>query len=45
MPKDRTFLGKRWNRKFIRAVQTVLNSTKGKIGKGKSFFIKRLAKI
>lgn len=36
--KDRTFIGQYWNRKFIRAVQAVLNSTKGKIGKGKSFF-------
>jgi predicted RNA-binding protein with PUA-like domain len=38
--KDRSFLGENWNRKFIRAVQTVLNSTKGKIGKGTSFFNK-----
>ena len=34
----RNFIGKYWNRKFIRAVQTILNATKGKIGKGKSFF-------
>ena len=27
-----------WNRKFIRAIQAVLNATKGKIGRGKSFF-------
>ena len=27
-----------WNRKFIRAIQAVLNSTKGKVGKGKHFF-------
>ena len=27
-----------WNRKFIRAVQAVMNSTKGKIGRGISFF-------
>ena len=32
--KNRDYLGERWNRKFIRAVQAVLNSTKGKIGKG-----------
>ena len=31
--KNRDYLGKHWNRKFIRAVQAVLNSTKGKIGK------------
>lgn len=36
--RERTFLGKHWNRKFIRAVQAILNSTKGKIGRGKSFF-------
>lgn len=37
---NRDFLGEHWNRKFIRAVQTILNATKGKIGKGKSFFYK-----
>ena len=36
--KNRDYLGKHWNRKFIRAVQAVLNSTKGKIGKGIEFF-------
>lgn len=36
--KNRNYIGKHWNRKFIRAVQAVLNSTKGKIGRGKSFF-------
>lgn len=36
--RDRTYLGKHWNRKFIRSVQAILNSTKGKIGRGKSFF-------
>lgn len=38
--RDRTFLGKHWNRKFIRSVQAILNSTKGKIGRGKIFFEK-----
>lgn len=38
--RDRTFLGKHWNRKFIRSVQAILNSTKGKIGRGKNFFEK-----
>jgi hypothetical protein len=37
---NRDYLGVHWNRKFIRAVQTVLNATKGKIGKGVSFFYK-----
>ena len=36
--KNRNYIGKHWNRKFIRAVQAVLNSTKGKIGKGVAFF-------
>ena len=36
--RNRNYLGKHWNRKFIRPVQAVLNSTKGKIGKGMSFF-------
>lgn len=36
--KNRDYIGKHWNRKFIRAVQAVLNSTKGKIGRGKDFF-------
>lgn len=37
--RNRDYIGKPyWNRKFIRAVQAVLNSTHGKIGKGKTFF-------
>lgn len=35
---NRNYIGKHWNRKYIRAIQAILNSTKGKIGKGKSFF-------
>ena len=35
---NRDYIGKHWNRKFIRAVQAVLNSTKGKIGQGVEFF-------
>ncbi|MFA5518028.1 MAG: hypothetical protein WDA74_02105 [Spirochaetota bacterium] len=37
---NRDYIGKHWNRKFIRAIQTILNATKGKIGRGKSFFLK-----
>lgn len=37
---NREYLGTHWNRKFIRAVQAILNATKGKIGNGKSFFYK-----
>lgn len=36
--RNRDYIGAHWNRKFIRAVQAVLNSTKGKIGRGKAFF-------
>ena len=37
--RNRDYIGKpHWNRKFIRAIQAVLNSTRGKIGRGKTFF-------
>jgi len=35
---NRDYIGKHWNRKFIRAIQAVLNATKGKIGRGRTFF-------
>lgn len=35
---NRDYIGEHWNRKFIRAIQAVLNSTKGKIGRGIEFF-------
>lgn len=35
---NRDYIGEHWNRKFVRAVQAVLNSTKGKIGRGVDFF-------
>lgn len=35
---NREYIGKHWNRKFIRSIQAVLNSTKGKVGRGKPFF-------
>jgi len=38
--RNRTFIGKDWNRKFIRSIQAILNSTKGKVGRGKAFFEK-----
>jgi hypothetical protein len=36
--RNRDYLGKHWNKKFIRAIQAIINSTKGKIGRGRSFF-------
>ena len=42
--RDRDYLGEHWNRKFIRAVQAILNSTKGKIGRGKEFFERAFGK-
>ena len=36
--RNRDYIGVHWNRKFIRAVQAVMNSTKGKIGRGLKFF-------
>lgn len=36
--KNRKYIGEHWNRKFIRAIQAVLNSTKGKVGPGVEFF-------
>ena len=35
---NREYIGMYWNRKFIRSIQSVLNSTKGKVGKGRPFF-------
>ena len=37
---NRDYIGEHWNRKFIRTIQAVLNSTKGKVGKGHDFFCK-----
>ena len=36
--RNRNYIGAHWNKKFIRAVQAVMNSTKGKIGRGVEFF-------
>ena len=37
---NRDYVGKYWNRKFIRTIQAILNSTKGKVVKGHDFFCK-----
>jgi len=37
---NRDYIGKNWTRKAIRTIQAVLNSTHGKIGKGRTFFFK-----
>ncbi len=36
--RNREYIGRHWNRKFIRAVQAILNATQGKVGRGKNFF-------
>jgi len=41
---NRDFIGIHWNRKFIRTIQAVLNSTKGKVGRGRDFFYKAFGK-
>ena len=41
---NRDYIGKHWNRKYIRAIQAILNSTKGKVGKGLSFFYEAFGK-
>ncbi|MCK4761307.1 MAG: hypothetical protein KAW12_03845 [Candidatus Aminicenantes bacterium] len=41
---NRGYLGRHWNRKFIRAIQTILNATKGKVGRAKEFFYKAFGK-
>jgi hypothetical protein len=41
---DRDYIGEHWNRKFIRSIQAILNATKGKVGRGISFFEKAFGK-
>ncbi len=36
--KDRTFVGKHWNRRLLRGVQCILLATKGKVGTHLDFF-------
>ena len=37
---NRDYIGRHWTRKAIRTVQSILNSTKGKVGRGRTFFYK-----
>lgn len=37
---NRDYIGRHWNRKFIRAIQAIINATKGKVGRGRNFFEK-----
>lgn len=41
---NRDYIGEHWNRKYIRAIQAILNSTKGKVGRGETFFYKAFGK-
>ena len=41
---NRDYIGRHWNRKFIRAIQAIINATKGKIGRGRTFFEKAFGK-
>ena len=41
---NRDYLGKHWNRKYIRAVQAILNAIKGKVGSEEDFFEKAFGK-
>lgn len=41
---NRDYLGKHWNRKYVRAVQAILNAIKGKVGKEEDFFEKAFGK-
>ena len=42
--RNRDYIGRHWNRKFIRAIQAIINSTKGKVGRGRDFFEKAFGK-
>ncbi len=41
---NRDFVGDKWNKKFIRAIQAIINATKGKVGRGREFFEKAFGK-
>lgn len=41
---NRNYIGKYWNRKFIRTIQIILNATKGKVASGAEFFYRAFGK-
>ncbi len=41
---NRDYIGRHWNKKFIRAIQAIINATKGKVGRGRTFFEKAFGK-
>lgn len=41
---DRNYIGEKWNMKYVRSVQAVLNVTKGCIGRGLTFFYRAFGK-
>lgn len=42
--KHRDYVGKHWNKKYVRAIQSVLNVTKGIVASGRNFFEKAFGK-
>ena len=38
--KDRSYIGQYWNKKYLRAINSILNVTKGIVAPGRSFFEK-----
>lgn len=42
--KDRSFIGRYWNWRYIRGVQCILNATHGVVGPKKDFFLKAFGK-
>lgn len=42
--RNRNYIGRHWNKKFIRAIQAIINVTQGKVGRGREFFEKAFGK-
>jgi len=41
---DRTYIGRNWNRKYLRAINVILNVTKGVVAKEEDFFLRAFGK-